>query len=257
MDLELHDRVFIITGGTRGLGFATAEALVREGARVVAIGRSAEDVKQAQELLGGSAMALCGDLADPDMPLRAISRAVEVFGRVDGAMISVGGPPPGTVLQRSDADWVQAFESVFLGAVRMARLTCAHLMSKNPPSRNGVVGFVLSVSARQSIPSLSLSNGLRPGLAMVVSDLADEVGPYGLRTFGLLPGRIATARIESLDAATGDPEVARAQAEAIIPLRRYGTPREFGDCAAFLLSPRASYITGTCLAIDGGMLRMP
>jgi len=257
MDLELHNKVFIITGGTRGLGFATAEALVREGARVVAIGRSAGGVQQTQDLLGGSATALCGDLADPEMPLRAISRAMEVFGRVDGAMISVGGPPPGTVLQRSDADWVQAFESVFLGAVRMARLTCEHLITANPPSRNGVVGFVLSVSARRPIPSLSLSNGLRPGLAMVVSDLADEVGPYGLRTFGLLPGRIATARIESLDAATGDPKVARAQAEAVIPLRRYGTPREFGDCAAFLLSPRASYITGTCLAIDGGMLRMP
>jgi 3-oxoacyl-[acyl-carrier protein] reductase len=211
---------------------------------------------------------MCGDLADPQLPELAIASAMERFDRVDGALISVGGPPPGTVLERSDADWQLAFDSIFLGTVRFARKISQHLLDADDSfadggigvtvgSPAGVIGMVLSVSVRQSIAGLSLSNALRPGLAMVVSDLADEVGPQGIRTFGLLPGRIATARIQQLDEASGDPVGARARAEAMIPLRRYGTPREFGDCAAFLLSPRASYITGTCLAVDGGLLRMP
>ncbi len=260
MDLGLANRVYIITGGTRGLGFATANALVAEGACVVVVGRTPAQVHHAQDVLGPSALGICADLADPMLAERVIERSVASFGRLDGALISVGGPPPGTVLERSDQDWESAFGSIFLGAIRMARQLAVYLMSPDQQAQEGVIGvigMVLSVSARQAIPGLSVSNALRPGLAMVISDLADEVGPYGVRTFGLLPGRIATERIAVLDEATGDPEATRARAEAMIPLRRYGTPSEFGEVAAFLLSPRASYITGTCLAVDGGWMRMP
>ncbi|MFM7146455.1 MAG: SDR family oxidoreductase [Actinomycetales bacterium] len=260
MELGLQDRVYIITGGTRGLGFATAAALVDEGARVVVVGRNSADVKHAQAALGTACLGMSGDLGDPQCPELAIANDMARFNRVDGALISVGGPAPGTVLDRTDADWESAFGSIFLGTVRFARRIAQHLLDADVPGGesgvNGVIGIVLSVSVRQSIPGLTLSNALRPGLAMVVSDLADEVGPQGIRTFGLLPGRIATERTQQLDEATGDSAGARARAEAMIALRRYGTPREFGDCAAFLLSPRASYITGTCLAVDGGLLRM-
>jgi 3-oxoacyl-[acyl-carrier protein] reductase len=174
---------------------------------------------------------------------------MSTFGRLDGALISVGGPPPGKPSEVTDEQWRTAFETVFLGAVRMARTVVAGL------DRGGAVGLVLSTSARHPIPGLGVSNGLRPGLAGVVKDLADEVGPRGVRVFGLLPGRIFTDRNRELFAATGDAPAAQAAAEAAIPLRRLGEPAEFGRVGAFLLSPAASYLTGISVPVDGGATR--
>jgi 3-oxoacyl-[acyl-carrier protein] reductase len=115
-----------------------------------------------------------------------------------------------------------------------------------------VIGFVLSGSVHEPIPGLVISNGLRPGLAGVAKTLANELGPRGIRVVGLLPARIDTDRVRELDALGGDPQAARARHSAAIPLRRYGTPEEFGKAAAFLLSPAASYLTGIMLPVDGG-----
>ena len=114
---------------------------------------------------------------------------------------------------------------------------------------------MLSSSVRAPLADMAISNGLRPGLAMVAKTLADELGPAGIRVNGLLPGRIGTARVAELDAAGGDPEAARAAAVATIPLRRYGVPEEFGRVAAFVLSPAASFVSGAMVPVDGGMLR--
>jgi 3-oxoacyl-[acyl-carrier protein] reductase len=160
----------------------------------------------------------------------------------------VGGPPPGTAASATDEQWRAAFESVFLGAVRGVREIAGRL------SAGGAVGLVLSTSARSPITGLGISNGLRPGLAMVAKDVADEYGPRGVRCFALMPGRIATDRTRRLDAGA-DPE-AVARSRASIPLGRYGDPEEFGRVAAFLLSPAASYVTGCTLPIDGGLLRV-
>jgi 3-oxoacyl-[acyl-carrier protein] reductase len=119
----------------------------------------------------------------------------------------------------------------------------------------GSIAFVLSSSVRQPITGLAISNGLRPGLAMVAKTLADEVGPAGIRVNGLLPARIDTARVRERDSRTGDAEASRAAAVESIPLRRYGTPEEFGRVAAFLLSPAASYLTGAMVPVDGGAIR--
>lgn len=251
MDLGLQDRVYLVTGGTRGLGRATAEALVSEGARVVVSSRNEDAVQKTVADLGGSAKAVgvTADNAEPGTAERLIAAGLTHFGRLDGALISVGGPPPGTVIDTSDADWRDAFESIFLGGLRIARAVAGAV------GEGGSIAFVLSTSVRSPIPGLAISNGLRPGLAMAAKALADELGPRGVRVNGLLPGRIATDRIRELDHAAGDAELARARQTAVIPLRRYGTPQELGTVAAFVLSPAASYLTGCMIPIDGGALR--
>jgi 3-oxoacyl-[acyl-carrier protein] reductase len=256
MDLGLEGRVYVVSGGTKGLGFATAEALVGEGARVILIGRSAVSVEAAVGLLGESAAGIAADLGEPDTAGSAVALAMSRFGRLDGGLISVGGPPAGTPLTTTDQQWRAAFETVFLGSLRLARTLCEGIAVAGT-SATGSIAWVLSTSAVEVFPGLTTSNGLRPGLAMLITDLADEVGPSGIRVNGLLPGRIATARLAALDESTGDAAGAREQASARIPLRRYGEPTEFGRVAAFVLSPAASYLTGSLVRVDGGVTRHP
>jgi 3-oxoacyl-[acyl-carrier protein] reductase len=249
MDLGLKDRVYVLTGASRGLGFATAEALVADGARVVVSARDADRVAAAAEALGGQALGVAADLGDPAAAQRLVEAATGKFGRLDGALISVGGPPPGTVAQVTDQQWRAAFETIFLGTVRLARTVAAGL------AEGGAIGLVLSSSTRSPVPGLGLSNGLRPGLAGAAKDLADEYAPRGVRVVSLLPGRLLTDRNRELFAASGDPARAQAEAEASIPMGRLGDPAEFGRVAAFLLSPAASYLTGIAVPVDGGALR--
>ncbi|MFI6853827.1 SDR family oxidoreductase [Streptomyces sp. NPDC050416] len=246
MDLGLKDRVYVVTGATRGLGNATARELVADGAKVVVSGRDEKSVADAAAALGPNAVGVAVDNADPDAPALLIGAAREHFGRFNGVLVSVGGPPAGFVSDNTDEQWQAAFESVFLGAVRLARAASAELEA------GGVIGFVLSGSVYEPIPGLTISNGLRPGLAGFAKSLSDELGPRGVRVVGLLPGRIDTDRVRELDALSADPEATRAASESRIPLRRYGAPEEFGRVAAFLLSPAASYLTGVMVPVDGG-----
>ncbi|MFG1918050.1 SDR family oxidoreductase [Micromonospora sp. NPDC048898] len=251
MDLGLTDHVYVLTGASRGLGFATAQSLVADGARVVLSARDPDAVTAAAQQLGGPehAVGLTADLADPETPGQLVAAAREHFGRLDGALISVGGPPAGNAAAISDEQWRLSFETVFLGTIRAVRTIAAAL------PEGGAIGLVLSTSARGPVPGLGISNGLRPGLVGAAKDIADDYGPRGVRVVGLLPGRIMTDRNRELFGATGDPERARAEAEATIPLRRIGDPAEFGRVAAFVLSPAASYLTGITLPVDGGALR--
>ncbi|NDZ79413.1 SDR family oxidoreductase [Streptomyces sp. SID10853] len=249
MDLGLKDRVYIVTGATRGLGFASARELAADGAKVIVTGREEESARAAAAELGHGAVGVAADNSDPAAAERLIATAREHFGRFDGILISVGGPAPGSAADNTDEQWRTAFEAVFLGAVRLARTAAAEL------SDGGVIGLVLSASVHEPIGGLTISNGLRPGLAGFAKSLADEVGPRGIRVVGLLPGRIDTDRVRQLDTLGGDPEAARAKSEARVPLRRYGRPEEFGRTAAFMLSPAASYLTGVMLPVDGGSRR--
>ena len=241
MDLQLAGKVFVLSGASRGLGLATARVLVEEGATVVLGARSSQVHEIAAELGGHGVVC---DLADPSGPAHLVEEAVRLAGRVDGALVSVGGPPGGTALGLSDAQWQGAFDSVFLGAVRL----CRAAVDAGATS----LALVLSTSAKTPIGGLAASNGLRPGLAMLAKTMADELGPQGVRVNGLLPGRVDTDRVRELDGP--DPAVREERAEAI-PLRRYGDPAEFGRVAAFLLSPAASYVTGAMVPVDGGAMR--
>jgi 3-oxoacyl-[acyl-carrier protein] reductase len=269
MDLGLSNRVYLVTGGSRGLGFAAAEALVADGARVVlsapheATAAAAAARLTRNAATGDSVTWMVADNSDPATPERLIAAAKDRFGRLDGALISVGGTPAGTIASTPDEAWRSAFESVFLGAVRLARVLAADLSddSEEPPGAGSMTGtgrslvFVLAASVRVPLPQLPISNGLFPGLAGVVKTLADELGPSGLRINGVLPVRIATDRVREFDALRGDPDEVRALESKRIPLRRYGEPEEFGRAAAFLLSPAASYITGAMIPVDGGAIR--
>jgi 3-oxoacyl-[acyl-carrier protein] reductase len=262
MDLGLRDRVYLVTGGSRGLGFAAAQALVNDGARVVLSApheaSAAAAAARLAETAADAATAVAADNTDPATPDRLISVAKDRFGRLDGALISVGGAPGGTVATTTDEAWRLAFESVFLGAVRLARMLAVdlgrQLQGDLVTGTGGSLVFVLASSVRVPLPELAISNGLFPGLAGVVKMLAGEHGPAGVRINGLLPVRIATDRVRELDALRGDPDEERARQSTHIPLRRYGEPEEFGRVAAFLLSPAASFITGAMIRVDGGAI---
>lgn len=248
MDLGLSDKVFVVTAASSGLGLASAQALVAEGARVVLVARREEALLAAAEPLGEAATWLATDLAEPHAAADAVSEAQRAFGRVDGAVVSVGGPPKGGVLTNSDQEWQAGFNSVFLAALRVARAVTA----ANPAPR---LAFVLSTSARVPLPEMAISNGLRPGLGMLVKQLADEIGPQGGRAVGLMPGSIATDRMTYLLGQAPDPQAALGAAESAIPLRRLGEPAEFGLVAAFVVSDAASYLSGCLVPIDGGAMR--
>ncbi|MDT7547908.1 MAG: 3-oxoacyl-[acyl-carrier protein] reductase [Actinomycetota bacterium] len=204
--------------------------------------RSADAVAATAEALG--CIGVAADLADPGTPARLGEAAVSSYGRLDGALISVGGPPGGAALSLTDEQWRDAFDSVFLGTVRLSRAVVEAL-----PAEGGSLVFVLSTSVKAPIAGLAASNGLRPGLAMLAKTMADELGPRGIRVNGLMPGKVLTDRIREL---FGD-DLEKAVDD--VPLGRFGDPAEFGRVAAFLLSPAASYVTGAMVPVDGGAMR--
>ena len=258
--------VAIVTGAASGIGRGIAGYLAEQGVSVVVADiLDDEGEAAARELAeqGADALYVRTDVTRKAEVQALVAAAVDRFGRLDGALISVGGSPGGTVAGTEDDAWRSAFESVFLGAVRLARVLAADLGGERHDDgtaaqltgTGGSIAFVLAASVRAPLPGLAISNGLFPGLAGVVKTLADEHGPSGIRINGLLPVRIATDRVRQLDALLGDPDEVRARLSKSIPLRRYGEPAEFGRTAAFVLFPAASYITGAMIPIDGGAIR--
>lgn len=245
MDLGLAGRVYLVTGGSKGLGFATAKALIDDGARVVLSSRSQENVDAAVAELGENAIGVAGDNADAGLGERMVSAATARFGRIDGILVSVGGPPVGDVMDSSEQAWQDAFSSIFLGTLRLVRRVVEDL------GDGGVIALVLSTSVREPLDHLAISNGLRPGLAGVAKTLSNELGPRGIRVVSLMPGSIKTGRNAALFA---DPAAIAKRTEGVA-LRRIGEPEEFGKVAAFVLSPAASYLTGTVIPVDGGAIK--
>lgn len=250
MDLDLKDRVYIVGDGASEFGWATAECLVAEGARVVLACESEHALETAATNFGGSGnVSVVAVGADADAPERLVAAALATWGRLDGALVGVAGSPGGPVLEVTDAEWATAFETVFLSAIRVCRCIAQALPN------GGSLAMVLSSSVHEPVAGLGVANGFHPGLASIALQLADELGPHGIRVNGLIPSPFATQRRTEHDAAVGDPDPAGAVQIDTIPLRRYGSPEEFGRVAMFLLSPAASYISGSIVPVDGGMLR--
>jgi 3-oxoacyl-[acyl-carrier protein] reductase len=244
VDLGLSGRTALVCGASSGLGLASAEALSEEGANVVLFARRAEELEAQADRLGG--VAIGGDVTNDDDLERAVATAVERYGGLDVVVWNGGGPPPGGALDADPESLDSAYRLLVRGAVTLVRLCLPHL-ERSPAGR---ILAVSSLAAEEPTTHLALSNTFRPALVGWLKTLSREVGPKGITVNCVAPGRIATARLEQLY--PGGPTDEQLEE---IALRRWGTPREFGDVVCFLASDRARYVTGQTVVVDGGMKR--
>lgn len=255
MDLDLRNRTALVCGASQGLGFAIAEALAHEGCKVGLLARNAAKLDAHVRDLGAhglDAVALPADMAD----WASVEAALTRFGSPDILVNNSGGPPPVDVT-KVDADlWRAQFEAMVLNQMRLTEAVLPHMRAR----RFGRILSVASTSIVEPFASLAISNSLRAALAGWMKTLAGQVACDGVTVNMLLPGSFATERIDSLnarEAAARGVTMAQVVAEssAEIPVGRYGDPKEFGAVAAFLASPKASYVTGQMIRIDGGATR--
>jgi len=241
MNLGLDGRTALVCGASRGLGRAVAEELVAEGASVAICARESESLRETAERLG--AVPLAADLSVEGEATRVVDACAEDLGRLDVLVANAGGPPPGGFEDFSRADWEHAVDLVLSSTIELARAAVPHM-------RRGGYGRILcvtSIVAKRPVDDLILSNALRPAVAGFAHSLAREVAGDGITVNTILPGFTRTDRVVELG--IGE------RTEAEIPLGRLGEPSEFAAAAAFLVSERASYITGAALPVDGGWLR--
>jgi 3-oxoacyl-[acyl-carrier protein] reductase len=259
MDLELAGKVAWVNGASSGLGRASAEKLAAEGAAVAISSRSEDLLKQGadeiSEATGSRCIVVPLDVTDADAITEAHRRIVDELGTVDILVSNAGGPPPGGFDDFDDETLYAAFTLTTASAWRLTKAVAPAMKEK----RSGRIIFLTSSSTKEIIPTLLLSNMMRAAVVGMAKTLSKDLGAHGIRVVCVAPGRVETKRLQQIDdataARTGKPtEEIRAGMISTIPLGRYGAPDEFGDVVAWVASERASFINGTTVVVDGGML---
>lgn len=260
MDLMLKGTRALVTGASRGLGYATAMGLAREGVNVAMNSRLEETIAPAAEKVaeqtGVETLGLPGDVSQMKVPAELVKKTVAAFGGLDLLVTNAGGPPSGRFDSFDDAAWQAALDSTFLSHMRLIRAALPHLHKSEAPS----VLTITSYSVKQPIPNLVLSNSIRAATVGLTKTLALELGGEGIRFNSILPAWTRTERITELLTARAETNKSTLEVEAEKQSQqsafgRMGKPEEFANAAVFLLSPAASYITGVMLTVDGGMYK--
>lgn len=260
MDLGLNGKRALVTAASGGLGYAIAEALAGEGARVALCsrdaGRAADAAARIAAATGAEVDAFAADVADAASLESLFEAALAALGGLDVLVSNAGGPPPGGFADLGEAQWARGFELTLMSVVRSVRLALPAFEAAG----GGRVLTVMSSSVKQALPNLLLSNVYRPALAGLTKSLAIELGPKNVQVLGIAPGRIATQRTDELDRAAAERtgrsiDSVRAASIATMPAGRLGDPGEFGRVGAFLCSPAAAYVSGSVVLVDGGSIR--
>jgi 3-oxoacyl-[acyl-carrier protein] reductase len=260
MDLQLKGKRALVTGSSRGLGYATALALAKEGCRLAVNSRDEARVSAAAAQIsaetGAHTLGLAGDVADPAVPEQLVNEAARLLGGLDILITNAGGPPAGTFESFDEAAWQKAIDLSLMSHVRLIKVALPHLRQSKAAS----VLTVTSYSVKQPIQNLVLSNSVRAATVGLTKTLALELGKDGIRFNSILPGWTETERVTELmsfrakqNGTTVEYEIDKQSKDS--PLGRMGTPEEFANAAVFLVSPAASYITGVMLTVDGGMYK--
>jgi 3-oxoacyl-[acyl-carrier protein] reductase len=260
MDLGLSDKRALILGASRGLAYATALVLAKEGCKLAINGRDEKKVKEAAVTIaketGSSVTALAGDVSDPKVPDLLVTQAVKALGGLDLLVTNAGGPPAGIFESFDDATWEKAVNLSFISHVRLIRAALPHLRKSTAAS----VLTMTSYSVKQPLSNLVLSNSIRLATIGLTKSLALELGNEGIRFNSILPATIDTDRIRELHKFRAEKNGTSVEEEHAKDARnsvfgRIGRPEEFANAAVFLLSPAASYITGMMMVIDGGQYK--
>jgi 3-oxoacyl-[acyl-carrier protein] reductase len=260
MDLKLNGKRALVTGASRGLGYATAFQLALEGAHLTINSRSAEAIQSAATTIAANSnvpvFPIAADLGDPQAPAEVVRQAAEALGGLDILITNAGGPPAGKFESFDDATWQQAIELSLMSHVRLIRAGLPYLRQSPAAS----VLTITSYSVKQPIPNLILSNSIRLATIGLTKSLALELGSDGIRFNSILPAWTETERVYQLmenraksNSTSVEEEMARQAKDS--PLGRMGDPQEFANAATFLVSPAAAYITGVMLSVDGGMYK--
>jgi 3-oxoacyl-[acyl-carrier protein] reductase len=260
MELGLKGKVALVCGASQGLGRAVADELAIEGASLAINSRSLDKLKTVCEEIGArtgsDAFPVAGDLARASDIERIVNETLSHFGKIDILVTNVGGPPPGTFDALSREVWETATQSLLTSVLDLTRLVLPGMKER----KWGRILNVTSIAAKQPVDNLMLSNSIRAAVTGFAKTLADEVATYGITVNNILPGYTLTERVGDLATSIAQKEGIEASAvqkrwEASIPMRRLGRTDEFAALAAFLVSERASYITGSSVAVDGGWIR--